>query len=62
MGAAFEVNKQICDIGKTILTKKKNDMEEKKTKEMTKAEAFEYLKDKKILVESGTYRELKIDN
>ena len=27
----YGVNKQMCDIGKTILTKKKNDMEEKKT-------------------------------
>ena len=27
----YGVNKHMCDIGKTILTKKKNDMEEKKT-------------------------------
>lgn len=35
----YGVNKQMCDIGKTILTKKKNDMEEKKTIEEWK-EAF----------------------
>ena len=34
----YELNKQMCDLGKTILTKKKNDMTEKKTKKMTKAE------------------------
>lgn len=44
----YELNKQMCDLGKTILTKKKNDMEEKKTKKMTKAEAFEYLKNRKV--------------
>jgi hypothetical protein len=44
----YELNKQMCDIGKAILTKKKNDMEEKKTKKMTKAEAFEWLKCKKV--------------
>lgn len=44
----YGVNKQMCDIGKTILTKNKDIMEEKKTKKMTKAEAFEYLKGKKI--------------
>jgi hypothetical protein len=44
----YELNKQMCDIGKAILTKKKNDMEEKKTKKMTKAEAFEWLKGKKV--------------
>ena len=44
----YGVNKQMCDIGKTILTKNKDIMEEKKTKKMTKAEAFEYLKEKKI--------------
>jgi hypothetical protein len=44
----YELNKQMCDIGKAILTKKKNDMTEKKTKKMTKAEAFEWLKGKKI--------------
>lgn len=66
MGAAFEVNKQMCDleivrdrwekIGKEWASKKKeivlsilkgNDMEKKK---MTKAEAFEYLKNAKIYV------------
>ena len=64
MGAAFEVNRQMCDleidrdrwdkIGKEWASKKKeivlsilkgNDMEKKK---MTKAEAFEWLKCKKI--------------
>lgn len=51
----YELNKQMCDIGKAILTKKKDDMEEKKTKKMTKAEAFEYFKKKKILAkEEGT--------
>lgn len=68
MGAAFEVNKQMCDleidrerwdkIGKEWSSKKqeivdsifnKIDME-KKTKKMTKAEAFEYLKNKKVYV------------
>lgn len=44
----YGVNKQMCDIGKTILTKNKDIMEEKKTKKMTKAEAFEYLKEKKV--------------
>ena len=71
MGAAFEVNKQMCDIGRLISVEemaerynkqisqsrldglsawlKLQDMEEKKTKKMTKAEAFEYLKGKKVL-------------
>jgi hypothetical protein len=44
----YELNKQMCDIGKTILTKNKDIMEEKKTKKMTKAEAFEWLKGKKV--------------
>ena len=67
MGAAFEVNRQMCDLeiarerwdklGKEWDSKKKeivysifkgNDMEKKK---MTKAEAFEYLKDAKIYVD-----------
>lgn len=66
MGAAFEVNRQMCDleiarkrwdkIGKEWDSKKKeivesifkgNDMEKKK---MTKAEAFEWLKNKKVSV------------
>ena len=69
MGAAFEVNRQMCDleidrdrwekIGKEWESKNKEivlsilkgiDME-KKTKKMTKAEAFEYLKDAKIYVD-----------
>lgn len=44
----YGVNEQLCDLGKTILTKNKDIMEEKKTKKMTKAEAFEYLKGKKV--------------
>ena len=62
MGAAFEVNKQMCDIEKDLseagyfrkicegqieARKKLIDMEKKK---MTKAEAFEYLKNAKIYV------------
>lgn len=62
MGAAFEVNKQMCDIEKDLseagyfskicegqieARKKLRDMEKKK---MTKAEAFEYLKVKKVSV------------
>ena len=39
------------DILKSI---KSNDMEEKKTKKMTKAEAFEYLKHKKVAVTGDT--------
>ena len=72
MGAAFEVNRQMCDIGRLISVEemadrynkqilqsrldglsawlKLQDMEEKKTKKMTKAEAFEYLKGKKVSV------------
>ena len=72
MGAAFEVNNQMCDIGHLISVEemaerynrqisqsrldglsawlKLQDMEEKKTKKMTKAEAFEYLKCKKVRV------------
>lgn len=57
----YELNRQMCDIDKhlseagyfrmicdgQIETRKKLiDMEEKKTKKMTKAEAFEYLKEK----------------
>ena len=68
MGAAFEVNRQMCDleidrdrwekIGKEWASKNKEivlsilkgiDME-KKTKKMTKAEAFEWLKCKKVSV------------
>lgn len=65
----YEVNRQMCDIGKTMndpikpfseeaaqeiakaleITRKPKDiMEEKKTKKMTKAEAFEWLKCKKV--------------
>lgn len=62
MGAAFEVNRQMCDIEKDLseagyfrkicegqieARKKLIDMEKKK---MTKAEAFEYLKNAKIYV------------
>lgn len=62
MGAAFEVNRQMCDIDKLLSEagyfrkicegqiesrKKLIDMEKKK---MTKAEAFEYLKNAKIYV------------
>ena len=74
MGAAFEVNKQMCDleidrerwekIGKEWASKKKEIVESifgnitikksnimgKKTKKMTKAEVFEYLKGKKVSV------------
>ena len=45
----YELNRQMCDIGKTILTKNKDIMEEKKTKKMTKAEAFEYFKGKRVV-------------
>lgn len=69
----YELNKQMCDIGKTLsnplgslseetiqeiakaleITRNPKDiMEEKKTKKMTKAEAFEYLKGKKVYVNS----------
>lgn len=59
----YELNKQMCDIDKHLseagyfrmicdgqieIRKKLIDMKEKKTKKMTKAEAFEYLKGKKI--------------
>lgn len=62
MGAAFEVNRQMCDIDKHLseagyfrsicegqikARKKLIDMEKKK---MTKAEAFEYLKGKRVSV------------
>lgn len=62
MGAAFEVNRQMCDIEKDLseagyfrkicegqieARKKLIDMEKKK---MTKAEAFEYLNNKKVYV------------
>ena len=75
MGAAFEVNKQMCDIGRLIsveeMAKRYNkqisqsrldglsawlklqDMEEKKTKKMTKAEAFGWLDGKKIRTEGN---------
>lgn len=67
----YELNKQMCDIGKTlsnplgtlseeaiqeiakaleITRNPKSIMEEKKTKKMTKAEAFEWLKCKKVSV------------
>jgi hypothetical protein len=67
----YELNKQMCDLGKTLsnplgilseeaiqeiakaleITRKPKDiMEEKKTKKMTKAEAFEWLKGKKVRV------------
>ena len=61
----YEVNKQMCDIdqhlseagyfrkiceGQIETRKKLIDMEEKKTKKMTKAEAFEWLKCKKVSV------------
>lgn len=82
MGSAFEVNKQMCDIGRLISVEemaerynkqilqsrldglsawlKLQDMEEKKTKKMTKAEAFEYLKSKKVYVagKSGQIQEV----
>lgn len=59
----YELNRQMCDIDKHLseagyfgmicegqveARKKLKDMEEKKTKKMTKAEAFEYLKGKKV--------------
>ena len=72
MGAAFEVNKQMCDIDRLISVEemaerynkqilqsrleglsawlKLQDMEEKNTKKMTKAEAFEWVKCKKVSV------------
>ena len=40
----YGVNKQMCDIGKTILTKKENDMEEKKTIEEWKETFVELYK------------------
>lgn len=64
----YALNKQMCDIDKhlseagyfrmicdgQIETRKKLiDMEEKKTKKMTKAEAFEYFKGKKIMCYAG---------
>lgn len=64
----YGVNKQMCDIDKHLseagyfgmicegqveARKKLKDMEEKKTKKMTKAEAFEYFKKKKILAKEG---------
>ena len=48
----YELNRQMCDLGKTILTKNKDDMEEKKTKKMTRAEAFEYLKGKRVVCDN----------
>lgn len=53
MGLAFEVNKQMCDIGREISIKDKKYMEEKKTRIMTKAEAFEWLKGKKVKCYAG---------
>lgn len=50
----YGLNKQMCDIGNAILTKKKNDMTEKKTNKMTRAEAFEYLKHKKVAITGDT--------
>lgn len=41
----YELNKQMCDLGKTILTKKKNDMEEKKTIEEWKETFVELYKE-----------------
>lgn len=61
----YDLNKQMCDIdqhlseagyfrmiseGQIETRKKLIDMEEKKTKKMTKADAFEYLKGKKVSV------------
>lgn len=56
----YGVNEQLCDLGKTILTKNKDDMEEKKTKKMTKAEAFEYLKGKKVLCYSSKMEAIQV--
>lgn len=50
----YGVNEQLCNLGKTILTKNKDIMEEKKTMKMTKVEAFEYLKHKKVAVTGDT--------
>lgn len=64
----YGLNKQMCDIDKHLseagyfgmicdgqveAIKKLKDMKEKKTKKMTKAEAFEYLKGKKIICYAG---------
>ena len=70
----YELNKQMCDIGKTMndpfeplseeaiqeiakaleITRNPKDiMKEKKTKKMTKAEAFEWLKGKKVKCYAG---------
>ena len=72
----YELNRQMCDIGKAMndpmkplseeaiqeiakaleITRKTKDiMEEKKTKKMTKAEAFEWLKHKKVAVVGDGY-------
>lgn len=80
----YGLNKQMCDIGKTMndpmkplskeaiqeiakaleITRNPKDiMEEKKTKKMTKAEAFEYLRGKKVRVcdrETGEKVQLKL--
>lgn len=71
MGAAFEVNKQICDIEKDLseagyfrkicegqikARKKLIDMEKKK---MTKAEAFKYLDEAKVYVDGQIEAVLK---
>ena len=40
----YELGRQMCDLGKTILTKKKNDMEEKKTIEEWKETFVELYK------------------
>lgn len=71
----YKLNKQMCDIGKTMndpmkplseeaaqeiakaleITRNPKDiMKEKKTKKMTKAEAFEWLKHKKVAVTGDT--------
>ena len=64
----YELNRQMCDIDKHLseagyfgmicegqveARKKLKDMEEKKTKKMTKAEAFEYLKGKRVACDSN---------
>ena len=49
----YGLNEQMCDIGREISIKDKKYMEEKKTKKMTKAEAFEWLKCKKVKCYAG---------
>ena len=63
----YELNKQMCDIDKHLseagyfgmicegqveARKKLKDMKEKKTKKMTKAEAFEYFKGKRVVCDN----------